>query len=174
VLVDGYRRGYARGGKTTALLLPGYAQYEVTIRPYRSTFVTFDDSSRQVTLYPGSVVPLSWEVQSLYVVVGQLIDSDGKPIPYATLADRQGYAATDENGYFQAEVAAAGTEAELRFNLGEDGATCVVTAPLTTQRNGIVFVEPLACTPASKASPEPSDVPEGIQIGATMSVSSPE
>jgi len=146
VLVDGYSRGSARGGATTALHLPAYRTYEVRVRPRRSAFVQFDDSVRAVTLYPGNVVRLEWEVKSLFVVLGRVVDADGAGIANATINGVQGMAATDAEGFFQAEVSAAGEVVDLEFQTA--AGRCSVSAPIIEQRQGVAFLETLTCSPA--------------------------
>jgi Mat/Ecp fimbriae outer membrane usher protein len=147
VVVDGYTRGVAKGGSTTALHLPAYKTYEVRIKPRRSSFVQYDDSPRSVTLYPGNVARLDWEVKSLFVVLGRVVDSEGRGIPNASIHGAQGLAATDADGFFQAEVASADESIELEF-LGAAG-RCSVSAPIVQQRRGVAFLQTVSCDPQS-------------------------
>ena len=56
------------------------------------------------TVYPGNVIGLQWSARRFRVVFGQLVDNIGNPITDAVISNVQGVAATDEYGYFQAEV----------------------------------------------------------------------
>ncbi len=175
VLVDGYRRGFARGNATTALQLPAYRSYDVAIRPRRSSFVTYDDSYRSVTLYPGNVARLTWEVQALLVVLGRLVDEAGEPIVNASLEGAHGAGATDEEGRFQAEIPTGGDVVELRFRVRNSA--CGVVAPIAVRRNGVAFLNTLVCR-LSTLPETPRQTPRESfatrQIGATSSVNSPE
>lgn len=146
VLVDGNRRGTARGGAITALHLPAYRTYEIRVKPRRSAFVEFDDSVRTVTLYPGNVVQLRWEVKSLFVVLGRVVDAEGKGLANATIKGVQGIAATDGEGFFQAEVASGDDVVDLEFET--PSGRCTVAAPIVEERKGVAFLETLSCTPA--------------------------
>jgi hypothetical protein len=145
VVVDGYSRGVARGGETTALHLPAYRTYEVQIRPRGSAFVQFDDSSRTVTLYPGNVARLDWDVKALFVVLGRVVDGEGRGIANATIMGAQGLAMTDAEGFFQAEVASGDETIELEFRNAEGN--CSVAAPIVQQRRGVAFLETVSCDP---------------------------
>jgi hypothetical protein len=147
VVVDGYGRGYARGGTTTALHLPAYHTYQVRIRPRRSAFVEFDDSPRSVTLYPGNVARLDWEVKSLFVVLGRVVDASGNGVANARIEGAQGLAVTDEDGFFQAEVASSDETIELGFSSA--AGSCQVAAPIVQKRGGVAFLETLSCTPGT-------------------------
>lgn len=143
VLVDGYRRGYAPGNTTTLLQLPSYRSYDVAIRPRRSAFVEFDDSPRSVTLYPGSVARLHWQVDQRMVVLGRVVDGDGLPIANAFLENAYGVSSTDERGYFQAEVVVSAEQITLRFRRG--GWSCAIAAPVVEMRSGVAFVHTVVC-----------------------------
>jgi len=145
VVVDGYSRGIARGGETTALHLPAYRTYEVQIRPRGSSFVQFDDSSRSVTLYPGNVARLDWAVKSLFVVLGRVVDGEGRGIANATISGVQGLATTDAEGFFQAEVASGDDTVELEFRNAQGH--CSVAAPIVQQRRGVAFLQTVSCEP---------------------------
>jgi hypothetical protein len=147
VVVDGYGRGYARGGATTALHLPAYHTYQIRIRPRRSAFVEFDDSPRSVTLYPGNVARLDWEVKSLFVVLGRVVDPSGNGIANARVEGAQGLAVTDEDGFFQTEVASSDEIIELGF--ASRAGTCQVAAPIVQKRGGVAFLETLSCNPTT-------------------------
>ncbi len=143
VIVDGYRRGYATGDATTALQLPAYHTYEVAIRPRRSTFVDFDDSPRSVTLYPGNVARLAWEVEELAVVLGRLVDGAGHGISNASLRGAHGFTMTNAEGYFQAELRSSDDKVHLLFAIGDQ--QCEIEAPIVKKRSGVAFLDTLAC-----------------------------
>jgi hypothetical protein len=57
-------------------------------------------------------------------------------------------AATDSEGFFQAEAAAAGEVVDLEFQT--DAGRCAVSAPIVEQRQGVAFLETLSCGPAEE------------------------
>jgi len=149
VLIDGYRRGYAPVGRSTAILLAPFQTYEVRIRPVGGDFVAYQDRVERVTLYPGNVERVTWEVGNLLVVVGKVVDvSSGEPFAGAELNDVFGMAArTDEGGYFQAEIVHHGGRhsgpLRLDFRRGEE--RCVVTVAEYQETAGVALVDTVGC-----------------------------
>lgn len=158
VLIDGYRRGYAPVGRATAILLAPYRTYEVRIRPVGGEFVAYDDRVQQVTLYPGNVEEMSWEVGRLLVVVGKVIDvSSGEPFSGAELANVHGMAPrTDANGYFQAELVDHGDELRLEFRRGEE--RCVVGLAEYEEVAGVALLDTVGCQPRRAGGPDAREI----------------
>jgi hypothetical protein len=154
VLVDGYRRGYAPVGRATAILLAPFQTYDVRIRPVGSAFVAYDDHVQQVTLYPGNVEQVSWDVGRLLVVVGKVVDvSSGTPLSGAELANVHGMAArTDADGYFQAELVDHGGELTLDFRRGEE--RCVVGLAEYEEVAGVALLDTVGCQPRRVRGPD--------------------
>ncbi len=145
VLIDGYRRGYAPVGRSTAIMLAPFRTYEVRIRPVGGEFLAFDDRVEQVTLYPGNVERVSWEVGQLVVVVGKVVDLDsGLPLAGASLEGVYGMAPrTDEHGYFQAELVSHGGPLELGFRRGDE--RCAVGIWEYELTAGVALLDTLGC-----------------------------
>jgi hypothetical protein len=145
VLVDGYRRGYAPAGRSTAIHLPPYRTYDVRIAPRRANFVSYKDRVEQVTLYPGNVRRLTWEIADLLVVVGRVRDQFGEPLADAQVEGSHGMASTDTEGYFQAELprpsGANGVLLEFRDQLG----LCRALVPEFDVRAGVAFLNTVTC-----------------------------
>lgn len=104
VLVDGQRVADARGGERTLVSLPPYARYQVRIVPEGASMVSVDETARDVVLYPGNVTTLDFRARRVYVLVGQAIDAQGKPVTNAPIDLPGRFARTDEDGWFQVEV----------------------------------------------------------------------
>jgi Mat/Ecp fimbriae outer membrane usher protein len=111
ILVDGRPHGTVKVGQRLALLLPEYEAYAIRLQPIGAPPVLFDTGSREVSLYPGTVKTLEWQVATVFVVFGRLLDAAGAPLAYAPIDGGIERAYTDANGYFQVEVAGA---AELK------------------------------------------------------------
>lgn len=104
VLVNGVPRAIAYADRTTAINLRPYETYHVELRQRGSSFVDYDQRERQITLYPGNVITLAWEVAELNVVFGRVVDQGGRPVANALIKGVAGLATTDEYGLFQAEL----------------------------------------------------------------------
>ena len=145
VLIDGYRRGYAPAGRSTAINLTPFRTYEVRITPRRSGFISFEDRVEQVTLYPGNVERLIWKIADLLVVVGRVSDQAGLPVTSAKIENAHGMAVTDEAGYFQAEVVRPAAKAGVLLEFRDGAGLCRVVVPEFEVRAGVAFLDDLTC-----------------------------
>lgn len=106
VLVNGQSRGRVAAGQPLPIFLQPYREYRVRLHPVGPGSVDYDSSTREVTLFPGNVQHMRWDVRSLFTVFGQAVRSGGQPVANATVQSRRGIGETDEHGYFQIDVAA--------------------------------------------------------------------
>lgn len=104
VMINSTRRGTARVGSRNLITIRPFETYLVEIIPRGDGFVSYEQRSERITLYPGNVATLSWDVSPVSVVFGRLFDQYGEPIQNALLRGAAGLAMTDEYGYFQAQV----------------------------------------------------------------------
>jgi len=114
VLVDEQLVGTIVGSTPLELSLPSYRAYHLRIRPVGSDLVSYDSSSREVSLYPGAISSVDWNASPVSIKLGQLIYPDGKPISNAIITGKGIWSQTDANGYFQIELP---EEAEVQFSL---------------------------------------------------------
>jgi outer membrane usher protein FimD/PapC len=105
VLVDESPRGTVKPGDNLVLFLNPYDTYSVRLRSSGSGMSNFDTAARKVTLYPGNVATLDWDVAPVVIVFGRAIDLRGQPIANADITTSRGNSQTNEDGYFQVETA---------------------------------------------------------------------
>ena len=158
VLVDGYRRGYAPAGRSTAIHLQPYRTYEVRIAPRRADFVSYKDRVEEITLYPGNVRRLTWEISDLLVVVGHVRDRKGEPVANAVVEGVHGIATTDDAGYFQAEVIRPATADGVLLEFRDRRGPCRAVVPEFEVRAGVAFLDTLTCR-RPVVGPEPQRLP---------------
>ncbi len=141
VLVNGGRRGVVRAGKSSLITLRPFQSYTVRLRPRGSSFVYFEDKEYSVTLYPGNVVKLGWEVDQVDIIFGRIVGQDGNAVANALLHGVAGLATTDESGVFQAELVQGkrSIEAQTRND------TCYIKIPAYQPVNGVASVGVLRC-----------------------------
>lgn len=125
LLVDEQIVGTIEGVESLTVPLPAYRAYQVRIRPVGRDLVSYDSSSREVGLYPGSVTRLSWTAAPLTIKFGRLVDPDGRPIAGASMTGRGVWSQTDDDGYFQVEI----PEGEIVQVTLRDGATFAIELP---------------------------------------------
>ncbi|WP_250459763.1 TcfC E-set like domain-containing protein [Microbulbifer litoralis] len=103
VLVDGVRRGYARGSGRSVINLPAFQSYDVQLRPLAEGFYDYRERQDTVTLYPGNVTSTEYEIKPLILVLGRIV-RDGKPVPGAKISIGEYSAVADDYGVFQMEM----------------------------------------------------------------------
>ena len=142
VLVDEIVRGTVAGGGRLTLFLQPYAKYDVRIRARDSSLADFDAGSRTVTLYPGNVAALHWNVTPLFILFGRAVAADGQPVANADVSGAHGVGRTDDGGYFQIE-----TNRQDRLRLARrDGPACAIAAlPAPAPGAGFVSGGELLC-----------------------------
>jgi outer membrane usher protein FimD/PapC len=150
VLVDGFVRGIAPAGSVTPIHLRPWETYQVRLRPVGSAMVAWENREEQITLYPGNVVRLQWDLAEILVLLGRLVDAGGEPFGNARLEGAYGFAMAEESGHFQAEVLRPpeGGPIELEA-VRRDGRLCRVRVALEglEMRQGIARAGTLRCLP---------------------------
>ena len=104
VILDGMEVGKVYSDQSFTLALPTYNKYSVRIRPSEGGLVYYDGTSREFSVYPGSVVSLDWDIKPIKVIFGRLVSHSGAPFANASLTAEGGISQTDDHGYFQIEA----------------------------------------------------------------------
>jgi hypothetical protein len=104
IIVDGNVRAVGYAGKITALNLRPFETYSVQLRQQGASFVEYEEQPRQVTLYPGNVITLNWQVAELDIIFGRVLDQNNQAVENALISGITGVATTDDVGLFQAEI----------------------------------------------------------------------
>ena len=141
VLVDEVGRGTAGGDGRALVFLQPYRSYDIRLRPLGAQAASFDTAARKVTLYPGSVAALRWDVTSLFILFGRAVDDSGRPVANADVKGGFGVGQSDRDGYFQIETR---TGDILRFASGA-GLECKVEVGNARQRDGYVSAGEVLC-----------------------------
>jgi hypothetical protein len=141
VLVDEVPRGTISGGKKLALFLEPYKMYDVRLRPRGDGIASFDTAPKSVTLYPGNVTEVGWNVTPLFILFGRAVADNGKPIANADIAGPHGIGRTDGGGYFQVE---ANRNDELHLTQAS-GAPCTMRIAAQQVAKGLVSAGDVAC-----------------------------
>ncbi|WP_295802344.1 TcfC E-set like domain-containing protein [uncultured Microbulbifer sp.] len=112
ILVDGSRRGYAKGGSQSVISLPSFRTYELSLRPLSDGFHDYRESHETITLYPGNVATTDYAVQTVIVVLGRLMNGD-RPVTHTRISIGDYSAVTDDFGVFQIEIHGAPTTLQV-------------------------------------------------------------
>jgi hypothetical protein len=141
VLVDEVARGTIVGGQQLVLFFEPYEMYDVRLRPRGAGIASFDTAPRVVTLYPGNVSRIEWNITPLFILFGRAVDADGTPIREADITGSHGIGRTDGEGYFQIET---NSNDELRLTRA-GGRGCTMTIGPAKAVQGLVSAGDLQC-----------------------------
>lgn len=133
VLIDEVIRGTVEDGGRLIVFLPPYRAYDVRVRSRGSQISEFDTMPRSITLYPGNVARLDWDVTPLFILYGRAVESNGTPLADVGINGSHGVSRTDKNGYFQIE-----TNRDDRLRVGRRNAS--VCSILVTEKGTDGFV----------------------------------
>lgn len=142
VMVDGNAKGTAIPGRRTVIAVSPYQNYDVRLEAKGSGFVSFQNDTKQATVYPGNAVALSWEITQIDVVFGRILDAEGNPVRQALIHGVEGLAVTDDYGNFQAEMSPQTSELQVETVTS----TCDLVVPAYTTRSGIGLLGDFSCT----------------------------
>ncbi|MCC5886907.1 MAG: TcfC E-set like domain-containing protein [Gammaproteobacteria bacterium] len=147
VRVDGFTRAVAPVGSVTPVHLRPWETYEIRLRPVGSSLVSFEDRSERITLYPGNVVRLNWQVAEVLVLFGRLLDPDGQALEGWRIEGTQGLSVSDLGGLFQAEVFRPASGEAVELAAVRDGQSCRLSIDVGELdiRNGIARVGTRRC-----------------------------
>jgi hypothetical protein len=147
VIIDETPRGILRSGETLAIAVTPYRQYNVRIRPIGGGLVRFDDSNKQVSVYPGNVATVAWKARSVVAIFGRAVWPDGTPVENADILAEDAIGHTDQHGYFQIETS-PGAEATVRSS---DGRSCRLGLDGVESTNGYVALGTVRCMASRSA-----------------------
>jgi hypothetical protein len=142
ILVDGRPRGEVKVGDRIPLMLPEYHVYEIRLQPIGAPPIQFDTGGREVSLYPGTIKTLKWQVEPIFVVFGRLLDAAGTPLGHTPLEGGTERAFSDAQGYFQLEMAGA---AELKV-AGPGRADCSVMVEEPEPGDELIDLGDVSCS----------------------------
>jgi hypothetical protein len=147
VFVDRQSAGFAKVGAKTIIPLSPYETYDIRLASRTESFVTFDESVKQVTLYPGNVNTLTYDVERVMILIGQVLRPDGSPFDNARIENVGSFAGTNERGWFQIET---GKVDMLTFNKSS-GEKCTVKLNDYNDSEDIHVFNQLICTATDEA-----------------------
>lgn len=143
VFVDRQPYGFAKSGHSTVIGLRPYESYEVKIKPRGEEIVHFEDSIRNVTLYPGNVENLHWKVNPIIILISNAVFEDGSAVDNAKFENTISFASTDAEGWFQIEI--ADTEPLVLSKRGQP--VCKITLPDLEPEQGVAILDQVTCSP---------------------------
>lgn len=141
ILVDDRPVGRVAAGERVSLPLQPYERYRVRLRRIAGRFVDYDTSPRRITVFPGTVHTLDWQVAPVVSVFAQAVRPNGTPVADALIEGTDAQLRTDRRGYFQVDV---GTQDKLVLR-PRDGAPCRIPLPDLTRDTEFRDLGSLTC-----------------------------
>ncbi|MEM7097343.1 MAG: CS1-pili formation C-terminal domain-containing protein [Pseudomonadota bacterium] len=141
VLIGGRRVGIVKAGQPNVISLRPYETYQIKISPMGDAIVSYDAAPVEVTLYPGNVQTVNFSAKKIAVLIGQAVFEDGSPVQSARITNVEGYAGTDQNGWYQVEVAHSDP---LLVQL-RSGNMCRLNLPEYEVVDGLAVLDPVVC-----------------------------
>lgn len=178
VYIDGRKYTSVRGGRQIPLMLPAYRSYSISLADRGMSLLQFDTTPRMVTVYPGSVASLDYQVQQVVIGFGRVLLRPAgcvaadcrEPLANARLHGIAGLAMTEDDGSFQAEML-TGT---ARLRAVKSGAECSISLPAPRWVNGILMLGDLECELQVTAMPAPTlAVPDQSETAAAAIEAAP-
>lgn len=146
VFVNRQSIGFANVGKSTIVTLPPYETYDIRLESRSDSFLTFDETPRNITLYPGNVSTMNWDVSRVLVFIGKIIDAKGNPVINSRISNVSQFAGTDDRGWFQIET---GSTDSLELQR-PDGSTCKIELGEYDVNEDVHIFDELICYDTSK------------------------
>lgn len=141
IFINGQPRGYSKVGERTVIPLDAFRTYTIRIRSRSNELLHFDEGQKKVTLYPGNVQTILYDVQPITVLITRILLADGSPAARVRIENAVGYAVTDDDGWLQAEI--SGNASLQITKKGEE--VCRINLPKLEIKQGIAFVDSLSC-----------------------------
>jgi len=142
VRINNNLQAIASKNRKQPVLLPPYRSYDVTLRSKGDSLVRYDAKPQTVTLYPGNVTHLQWDVNPVFVVIGQAVYADGRAVENTRITNLEEFSGTDENGWFQVEL----SEMKTLELAPAEGPTCKIKLPEQPDYEEVIALDQLVCT----------------------------
>ncbi len=141
VFINGSEYSGVNIGGSQVVYLSPFQTYSVQLKPEGDGMFDYDGNVRKVTLYPGNVARMEWNVNRYYVIAAKIVDANGAALANAKLQNSKAGITTDEKGNLQAELAG---KHDIEFRSGD--IICKVKLPDTADDNGIIiYPDALVC-----------------------------
>ena len=104
VVINNSEHAEFKTGDSVAVFVPPYQTYTITVKPTQSASIDYDGTAKRITLYPGNILPMVWDINRVNVVLGHVVLEDGTPLANARLEESRNLSVTDDEGMFQGEL----------------------------------------------------------------------
>ena len=134
-------------GKTVVIPVNTFQTHTVSIAASGRELLSYPEEIHELTLYPGNVVHLTWDVAQVIVIFGKLLDPGGAPIMNGYITNSaDGNVPIERGGFFQTEF--TGLPETIDVTIRGDG-NCRAALPKKVEKISgfIVLEDDLTCVP---------------------------
>ena len=105
VIINDMKYSEVKANTPTLIALSPYKTYKIRIEATEDSDLTeYDNKSKYITLFPGNIGKLTWDVKNVFVGIGVLLDKDNNPICHQKIKGISDYVYTEDDGTFQANL----------------------------------------------------------------------
>ena len=141
VVVDGSKRAKIELNSTRFIPASEYDIHEISFLAEGDALMNVDTKIYRKTFYPGNVISIDVRAKQIFVAIGRLVNPDGTPLSNALLLDIEGIAISDDEGYFQAEMASDIETIRIR----KGGKECTISLGSLSSTSQVIFVGEQTC-----------------------------
>ena len=141
VMVDGSKRAKIELNSTRFVPASEYDIHEISFLAEGNALMNVDTKIYRKTLYPGNVISIDVRSKQVFVAIGRLLNPDGTPLSNALLLDIEGIAISDNEGYFQAEMASDIETIRVR----KGGKECAISLGRLASTGPVTYVGEQIC-----------------------------
>ncbi len=141
IFINGNNYTKAIAGTPVAIALNPYKTYNIRIEATEESDLTqYDNKAKSVTLFPGNIAPLSWDINSIYIGIGRILDNENNPIKHQKIKGVSGYVYTEDDGSFQADLTG-----EEKLYIDSEKYNCKISLPKSQPTDIIVDYGDIIC-----------------------------
>ena len=130
-----------KSSKFTFIPLNPYSEYNIYLKSLSSdNFIKVRSKRELVTLYPGNIETLEWDIDRIQLITGQLFDQNGNIIKSKTVYANSNKTFTDDFGFFQLEITDIDDKIWVEFEENK----CIFSLK-TVEREDIMYFEEVIC-----------------------------
>ena len=105
VLINGKKMTIIRGGEQIFIPLSSFYTYTINLEPFNRGFYNAKNKTYRMTLYPGNVTFINYQIRSSRLVFGRLLNKNNRPISDVHIDSTHGtIGKTDAHGIFQLQI----------------------------------------------------------------------
>ena len=141
ILVNNQKVAEIEAGRKLFVPVSTYRTHELRLLPAGDQLAQIEQRPISKTFYPGNVIPVEITIDSVFVVIGRVSDSNGSIVDNALVENAASLALTDDSGFLQAELKRGSTEIVLR----KGSRRCTIPLAKVDVKEDVAYLGALTC-----------------------------